>query len=192
MQYMEGMMIITAIVAAVAVLVVILLFNSLVRKKNQVITAFSTIDVLLKKRFDLIPNLIKAVQRYMQHEAGVLTDITAMRAKAVSGEMSDAETADLDRKATQAIGRIMVAAENYPDLKASRNFADLQASLNEVEEQISAARRAYNASVRDYNNALEMFPSNIVAALMRYRKRVFFEIAEQERANVDVGSLFAS
>ncbi|MFZ0449147.1 MAG: LemA family protein [Desulfatiglandaceae bacterium] len=186
------MMIITAIVAAVAVLVVILLFNSLVRKKNQVITASSTIDVLVKKRFDLIPNLIKAVQRYMQHEAGVLTDITAMRAKAVSGEMSDAETADLDRKATQVIGRIMVAAENYPDLKASRNFADLQASLNEVEEQISAARRAYNASVRDYNNALEMFPSNIVAALMRYRKKVFFEIAEQERANVDVGSLFDS
>lgn len=185
-------MIITAIAAGVAIVLLILLYNSLVRRKNQVAAAYSTIDVLLKKRFDLIPNLIKAVQRYMQHEADVLTDITNMRAKAVSGQMSDAEAVDLDRRATQVIGRILVAAENYPDLKASRNFADLQASLNEVEEQISAARRAYNASVLEYNNALEMFPSNIMAGLMHYQKKVFFEIVEQERANVDVGTLFGA
>lgn len=185
-------MIITAIAAAVVILVLIVLYNSLVGKKNQVATAYSSIDVLLKKRFDLIPNLIKAVQRYMQHEAGVLTEITEMRAKAIAGQMNEGEAVDLDRKATQAIGRIMVAAENYPDLKASQNFVDLQASLNEVEEQISAARRAYNASVLDYNNAVEMFPSNIMAGLMRYRKRVFFEIAEQEKGNVDVANLFAS
>jgi LemA protein len=183
-------MVITAIAAAVFIVLLIFLYNSLVRRKNQVATAYSTIDVLLKKRFDLIPNLIKAVQRYMRHEAGVLADITAMRAKAVSGQISDAETVDLDRKATQTIGRIMVAAENYPDLKASRNFADLQASLNEVEEQISAARRAYNASALEYNNALEMFPSNIMAGLMRYQKKVFFEITGSERANVDVSVLF--
>lgn len=181
---------IAAIAAVVVVVLLVLLYNSLVRKKNQVATAFSSIDVLLKKRFDLIPNLIKMVQRYMQHEADVLTDITAMRAKAVSGQMGDAEAVGLDRRATQAIGRIMVAAENYPDLKASRNFADLQASLNEVEEQISAARRAYNASVLEYNNALEVFPSNLMAGLMGYQKKVFFEIGGQERANVDVGALF--
>ncbi len=185
-------MVIAAIVAALVIVLLILLYNSLVRKKNQVATAFSSVDVLLKKRFDLIPNLVKMVQRYMQHEADVLTDITAVRAKAVSGQMSDAEAVDLDRKATQVIGRIMVAAENYPDLKASRNFADLQASLNEVEEQISAARRAYNASVLEYNNALEMFPSNLMAGLMGYQKKVFFEIAGQERANVDVGTLFGA
>lgn len=183
-------MVIAGIAAAVVIVLLILLYNSLVRKKNQVATAFSTIDVVLKKRFDLIPNLIKMVQRYMQHEADVLTGITAMRAKAVAGQMSVGEAVDLDRKATQVIGRIMVAAENYPDLKASRNFADLQASLNEVEEQISAARRAYNASVLEYNNALEMFPSNIMAGLMHYQKKVFFEIAGRERSNVDVGSLF--
>ncbi len=185
-------MILSAIVMGVIILLLILLYNSLVGKKNQVATAFSTIDVLLKKRFDLLPNLVKMVQRYMQHEAGVLTEITDMRTKAVSGAMDESQAVDLDRKATQAIGRIMVAVENYPDLKASQNFLDLQGSLNELEEQISAARRAYNASVLEYNNALEMFPSNIVAGLMRYRKKVFFEVAAQERNAMDVGQLFAS
>jgi LemA protein len=90
--------------------------------------------------------------------------------------MTDAETVAMDQQVSSAIGKIMVAVENYPDLKASENFINLQASLNEVEEQISAARRAYNASVKDYNNALEMFPSNIVARLMRYQQKVFFEI----------------
>ena len=152
---------------------------------------FDHIDSM-KKRFDLLPNLIKMVKRYMQHEAGVLTEVTNMRTKAISGPMNENQAVDLDRMATQAIGRIMVAVENYPDLKASQNFLDLQGALNELEEQISAARRAYNASVLDYNNALEMFPSNIMAGLMRYRKKVFFEVAAQERNVVDVGELFAS
>jgi LemA protein len=98
-----------------------------------------------------------------------------MRTKAMSGSMSDADTVAMDQQVSSAIGKIMVAAENYPDLKASENFINLQASLNEVEEQISAARRAYNASVKDYNNALEMFPSNIVARLMRYEQKVFLK-----------------
>lgn len=183
-------MIITAIAAGVVLLLLIFLYNSLVGKKNQVATAFSTIDVLLKKRFDLLPNLVKMVQRYMQHEADVLSEVTRMRTEATAGPMDENQAVDLDRKATQAIGRIMVAVENYPDLKASQNFLNLQGSLNELEEQISAARRAYNASVLDYNNALEMFPSNIMAGLMRYQKKVFFEIAGSERANVDVGTLF--
>jgi LemA protein len=185
-------MIIAVIAAGVVIVLLILLYNSLVRKKNQVETAFSTIGVLLKKRFDLLPNLVKMVQRYMQHEADVLTELTDMRTKAVPGHMDENQAVDLDRKASQAIGRIMVAVENYPDLKASRNFLDLQGSLNELEEQISAARRAYNASVLDYNNAMEMFPSNIMAGLMRYRKKVFFEVAAQEKNAMDVGELFAS
>ncbi len=185
-------MIITAIAIGVVVLLLIFLYNSLVGKKNQVETSFSTIDVLLKKRFDLLPNLVKMVQRYMQHEAGVLTEVTNIRAKAITGQVDENQAVDLDRMATQAIGRIMVAVEDYPDLKASQNFLDLQGALNELEEQISAARRAYNASVLDYNNALEMFPSNIMAGLMRYRKKVFFEVAPQERNVVDVGGLLAS
>jgi len=182
-------MVVTLIVIGVIVLLLILLYNNLVGKKNQVATAFSSIDVLLKKRFDLIPNLTKMVKRYMQYEAGVLTQVTDMRTKALSGRMTDAEIVDMDRQVSSALGQIMVAVENYPDLKASENFINLQASLNEVEEQISAARRAYNASVKDYNNALEMFPSNIVASLMRYQQKVFFEIDAQERKNVDVGQL---
>lgn len=182
-------MIIAIVIAGVIGLILILLYNNLVGKKNQVANAFSSIDVLLKKRFDLIPNLTKMVKRYMQHEMDVLTQVTDMRAKALSGGLSDAETVAMDQQVSSAIGKIMVAAENYPDLKASENFINLQASLNEVEEQISAARRAYNASVKNYNNALEMFPSNIVAGLMRYQKKVFFEIDAQERKNVDVGQL---
>jgi len=185
-------MIISVIVIGVVAVGVIFFYNRLINKKNRVETAFSTIDVLLKKRFDLIPNLIKMVQRYMVHEAGVLTEITEMRARAVSGRMSDEQAVELDRQATQAIGRILVAAENYPALKASQNFLDLQAALNEVEEQISAARRAYNASVLEYNNAVEMLPGNILARLMGYQKKLYFEILEQERANVDVGRLFTT
>ena len=182
-------MIITLIVASVIVLLLILIYNSLVGKKNQVANAFSSIDVLLKKRFDLIPNLTKMVKRYMQHEADVLTRVTEMRSKSLSGRMTDAEAVVMDQEVSSALGKIMVAVENYPDLKASENFINLQASLNEVEEQISAARRAYNASVKDYNNALEMFPSSIVARLMGYQQKVFFEISTQERRNVDVGQL---
>ena len=184
-------MLIPIIVVVVLILIFILFYNSLVGKKNQVASAFSTIDVLLKKRFDLIPNLIKTVQRYMQHEAEVLNEVTVLRAKTMSGQINEDDAVDLDRKATQAIGRIMMTAENHPDLKASKNFAELQASLNEVEEQISAARRAYNASVKDYNNALEMFPSNIIAGLIRYRKRAFFEMAEQERRNIEAEKMFS-
>jgi LemA protein len=182
-------MVVSLIVIGVIVLLLILLYNNLVGKKNQVATAFSSIDVLLKKRFDLIPNLTKMVKRYMQHEVDVLTRVTEMRARAMSGPMNDADAVAMDQQVSSTIGKIMVAAENYPDLKASRNFTNLQASLNEVEEQISAARRAYNASVKDYNNALEMFPSSIVARLMGYQQKMFFEISRQERQNVDVGQL---
>jgi LemA protein len=179
-------MVITIITAGIIALLLVLIYNNLVGKKNQVANAFSSVDVLLKKRFDLIPNLIKIVKRYMKHEADVLTQVTEMRTKALSGSMTDAEAIDIDQKVSSALGQIMVAVENYPDLKASENFINLQASLNEVEEQISAARRAYNASVKDYNNALEMFPSNIIANLMRYKTKVFFEIDTLERKPVDV------
>ena len=179
----------TAILTAAGVIVVLvlLIYNHLVGKKNQVANAFSSIDVLLKKRFDLIPNLTKTVKRYMQHEADILTQVTEMRTNAVSGQMTEAEIVAMDQKVTRALGRIMVAVENYPELKSSDTFLNLQASLNEVEEQISAARRAYNASVKDYNNALEMFPSNFVARCMRYRQKAFFEIAAGEKQPVDIG-----
>ncbi len=169
---------------------IVILYNSLISKKNQVQNVFASIDALLKKRYDLIPNLVATVQKYMEHERGTLTEITELRAKAVSGTLSDDEKVDMDNKLTRTLGGIMVAVENYPDLKANQNFLQLQASLNEVEEQISAARRAYNAAVTAYNNAVEMFPTNILASMMNYRRKKVFEIPDAERRNVDVKDLF--
>lgn len=179
------------IILVVIVVLPIILYNSLIAKKNQVSNAFAAVDTLLKKRYDLIPNLVTTVQKYMEHERGTLTEITQMRAKAVSGQLSDNERVELENKISKALGGIMVAVENYPDLKANQNFLQLQASLNEIEEQISAARRAYNAAVTDLNNAIEMFPTNVLASLMNLKQRTLFEITEKERENVNVGELFA-
>jgi len=175
------MWIIIGIVVGV-ILILGLMYNSLVGKKNQVINVFGSIDAMLKKRYDLLPKLITAVKTYMKHESGVLEKITEMRAKAVSGGLSDDEKVDLDNKITKAVGGIMVAVENYPDLKASQNFLQLQGSMNEIEEQISAARRAYNAAVTDYNNAVEMLPTNILASIIGYKT--------QQREDVDTEKLF--
>ena len=178
------------IIAAVLILIPVILYNSLVGKKNQVTNVFASIDTLLKKRYDLIPNLISTVKTYMEHERGTLTEITELRAKATSGQLSDDDKVDLDNKISKALGGIMIAVENYPDLKANQNFMQLQGSLNEIEEQISAARRAYNASVTDYNNAVEMFPTNIMASVMSYKLKKVFEIVAAERKNVNVKDLF--
>jgi len=186
----EEDMTIVFIVLGVVIIVFVMLYNSLVGKKNQVENAFSGMDAMLKKRYDLIPNLVSSVKNYMQHEKGVLTEITELRVKAASGNLSDNEKVDLDNKISKAIGGIMVAVENYPALKANDNFLQLQRSLNEIEEQISAARRSYNASVMEYNNAVEMFPTNFFANMMNYRRKAMFEISEGERKNVNVGDLF--
>lgn len=173
-------------------LILVLMYNSLVGKKNQVENAFAGMDVQLKKRYDLIPNLVSTVKQYMTHEAETLTKVTEMRARATSGGLSNDEKVSLDNQITKSIGGIMVAVENYPDLKANENFNQLQRTLNEVEEQISASRRSYNASVTDYNDAIEMFPSNIMANMMNYKRKEVFEIQEIERQNVNVANLFNS
>ncbi len=183
-------MIAVLIILGVLILIPVFLYNSLVGKKNQVQNVFASIDALLKKRYDLIPNLVSTVKTYMQHEKSTLTEITEMRAKAVSGNLSDDQKVELDNKITKTLGGIMVAVENYPDLKANQNFLQLQKTLNEVEEQISAARRAYNATVTDYNNSVEMFPTNIMASMMNYKRKQVFEIPEKERKNVNVKDLF--
>lgn len=180
------------IVAAVIVLFVIVAYNRLVRLRNDAKKAFATIDAMAKKRYDLIPNLVATVQKYMEHERATLTEITELRAKAMSGDLSDNEKVDLNNKINRAMGSIMVAVENYPDLKANQNFMQLQGSLNEVEEQLSAARRAYNAAVTEYNNAVQMFPSNVFATIFGFKSKLLFEITEKERQNVDVKSLFNS
>lgn len=177
-------------IVVVLVFVFIVMFNSLIGKKNQVANVFGTIDTLLKKRYDLLPKLIVAVKEYMKHERGVLEKITELRAKAVSGQLSDDQQIDLDNQVSKLLGGIMVAVENYPQLKANENFMHLQRTMTEIEEQISAARRAYNASVTDFNNAVEMFPTNLMAAMMSYKTKKLFEISEDQRRDIDTDALF--
>ena len=165
-------------------------YNRLIRLRNEITNAFAQIDVQLKRRFDLIPNLVASVERYMEHEKSTLEKITEYRAQAMKSGISDDAKIALDAKISAALGSITVAMEAYPDLKANENVMHLMRSLNEIEEQISAARRAYNQSVTDLNNAIEMFPTNLIAGWMNLSRRAVFEITVAERQNVDVNALF--
>lgn len=178
------------IILIVVVIMLILMYNSLVAKKNQVENIFAGVDTMLKKRYDLIPNLVASVSRYMEHEKSLLTDVTKLRADANRPNISEREKIALDAKVSSALGSIMVAVESYPELKASENMMHLQHSLNEVEEQISAARRAYNQAVTDYNNAIEMIPTSIMASIINYKRKDVFVIIESQRENVSVKELF--
>ncbi|HUX94981.1 MAG TPA: LemA family protein [Bacteroidales bacterium] len=179
-------------VAVLLVLIIISMINRLIRRKNEVEKIFGSVDALLKKRYDLIPNLISSVQNYMIHEKEVLTSLTELRARAINPDISSNEKIEIQNKLSRTLGGIMVAVEAYPDLKASVNFLQLQASLNEVEEQISAGRRAYNAAVTDYNNAVELLPSNLIAMMIGYKRKSIMETPENERENVSVKQLFKS
>lgn len=178
------------IVLIVVALILVLMYNSLVSKKNQVENIFAGVDAVLKKRYDLIPNLVASVSKYMEHEKSLLERVTQLRAEANKPNISDEQKIKLDAQVSSALGSIMIAVENYPDLKANENVMHLQHSLNEIEEQISAARRAYNQAVTDYNNAIEMIPTNFMATVMNYSKKAVFAIVESERKNVNVKELF--
>jgi LemA protein len=178
------------IIIGVIALLLVLMYNSLVGKKNQVENIFGSVDTVLKKRYDLIPNLVSSVQQYMAHEKELLSKITELRAQAMKPDLSDHQKIALDKEMTAALGSIMVAVENYPNLKANENVMHLQRTLTEVEAQISAARRAYNQAVTDYNNAIEMIPTNMMASMMNYRRKEVFAIAQEERQNVNVDDLF--
>ncbi|WP_333654953.1 LemA family protein [Dissulfurispira sp.] len=181
---MSTLAIATIITVAAFFFLAVALFNTLISRKNRVSYAFSSIDAMLKKRYDLIPNLVTVVEKYMTYEKKVLEELTLLRAKAVSGNIDDEERITLDKQISKVLRSIIAVAENYPALKASENFLHLQKSLNEIEEQISASRRAYNAAVTDYNNGVEMFPLNIAARIMGYRQKPWFEIPDEERKPV--------
>lgn len=173
-------------------LLYIILSNRLTYRRNQAENAFASLDAYLKKRFDLIPNLVAAVQQYMGHEKSVLTEITALRSEAMKSGLSSDEVIEINNRMNRAMRSVNVAMENYPDLKSNTNILQLQASLNEVEEQISAARRAYNASVLSFNNGVQLFPSSIIASIRGIRSKPYLETADTERNNIDVNSLFNS
>lgn len=190
---MEVTYIIIGVVVFLFVIIPIFLYNGLIGKKNRVKNAYSTIDVMHKKRHDLIPNLVETVKQYMEHERGTLTEITELRSQIVnSNNLSDHERINLENQLSHKMSGLRVNFENYPDLKASQNFLQLQGSLNEIESQLSAARRAYNASVLEYNNGLEMFPSNVMANMMKLQPAEFFEVPEEVKETPNIKSLFNS
>lgn len=157
-------------------------YNGLINLRNQVALAFATIDVQLKKRFDLIPNLVATVKAYASHEQTALEEVTLARTQAAAA----AAGWEAQEHLQHAVGRLIARAEAYPDLKANSQFLMLQRQLAECEAQIAAARRTYNASVMDYNNSVEMFPSSIVAGIFGFGRKPEFEIAIQERQAPDV------
>ncbi|KIA92826.1 LemA family protein [Pedobacter kyungheensis] len=183
-------MIIALVIIGVMFLFGIFFYNSLIGKKNQVTNAFSAIDVMLKKRFDLIPNLVEVVKQYTTYEQGTLTKIVELRAKATSGNITPAEKAQLDSELSSSMKGLMVNIENYPDLKANSNFINLQTTWTESEEQIAAARRTYNATVTDYNNAIMMFPGSLFAGMLNFQPTPVLETAAEERKNISAKELF--
>ncbi len=161
--------------AAAILLWAILLYNSLVRMRSMVQEAWSGIDVQLKRRTDLIPNLVSTVKGYAEHEKGTLEEVIRLRGVAQNAQ-GVGETAQAQGLLGAALGKLFALAESYPDLKANANFAQLQASLGEIEEQIQLARRYYNGAVRNLNIAVESFPSNLIAGRFGFEKAEFFEL----------------
>lgn len=163
---------------------IISVYNGLVARRNGVANAFASLDAMLQKRADLIPNLVATAKGYAAHERETFERVTQLRAQIQSGDAQSRLAAD--GKMSAALSQLFALAENYPLLKASQNFLHLQASLNEIEEQISASRRAFNASVTDYNNAVETFPSSFIANATGFEKKTWFQIADAARQNPQV------
>lgn len=177
------------IVIIVLVVLILLWFigvnNTLVQLRNKVRNQFSQIDVQLKKRYDLIPNLVETVKGYAKHESETLEAVMKARASYASAT-TDSEKVEASNELSRQVSRLLAVAEAYPDLKANTNFLDLQQQLKEIEDKIGYARQFYNDSVMVYNNKIQMFPSSIVASILKFKAEVFFQASEQERENVKV------
>ena len=177
--------IIIAVVAAL-VLWVVYVFNSLIRRRNLVRNGWADIDVQLKRRYDLIPNLVEVVKGYAGHEKSLFEKVTSARASAMTAE-HPAEKEKAEQTLSSALKTLFAVAENYPDLKANANFLDLQRELADTENKIQASRRFYNTTVRDLNTKAHSFPSTLIAQMFNFHEEKFFEVASaQEREVVNV------
>ena len=172
-------------VVVVLLLLVLALYNGLAKLNNKVEEAFSTMDVYLKKRWDLIPNIVETVKGYAKHEKETLEEIVDMRNGTYS-KMTTEEKVEANNKLSAGVTKLFAIAENYPDLKASENFKDLSRELSKVEEDIANARKYYNGAVRQFNDKVVVFPNNIIAGMLGYKKKTMYEINESERENVKV------
>ncbi len=168
-------------VVVLGVVWVIAVYNRFVRLVMRSKEAWADIDVQLKRRYDLIPNLVEAVKGYVSHEAGTLEKVTAARAAAMDAGGVE-EKGKAENMLTGALKSLFAVAESYPDLKANTNFLELQRELSDTENKIQASRRFYNTNVRDLNTAIDSFPGNVIANMFRFEPREFFELAEGEAA----------
>src|SRR3989338_8156107 len=177
------------VVVGLVVLWLVFTYNSLIRSRNRVKESWSDIDVQLKRRYDLIPNLVETVKGYMTHERETLQKVTEARTAAMTahqGGKSLAEQDQAENMLTGALKTLFAVAENSPDLKASQNFLQLQDEISDTENKIQAPRRFYNGNVRDFNTKIQVFPTNMIAGMLKFVKYEFFLAAENEKQNVQV------
>ena len=178
------------IIAVVVVLIIIFLitaYNGLVKKRNQVDNAWSQIDVQLKRRYDLIPNLVETVKGYAAHEKGVFEAVTAARANAISAQQQGPQAAaEAENALSGTLKSLFAVAEAYPDLKANQNFLNLQEELTSTEDRVAYSRQFYNDSVLNYNNKLQTFPTNLIAGSFHFEKKEFFDTPDEETGPVKV------
>ena len=186
------MTILYIVLAVLAIVLVWLIatYNGLIRGKNRVDEAYSDVDVQLKRRYDLIPNLVETVKGYMTHERETLVKLTEARASAMAVHDNKGATLAQREQAENALSNtlksLFAVTENYPELKASQNFLQLQDEISDTENKIQAARRFYNGNVRDFNIKIQVFPTNLIAGALKFTKYEFFQAAEGERQNVQV------
>lgn len=178
-------MIYVLIVLAIVLVFAVGVYNGLIKLKNKVNEAWADIDTQLKRRYDLIPNFVETVKGYASHEAGTLEKVVQARTQAMNAQTPhDKEAAE--NMLSQTLKSIFALAENYPELKANQNFLELQKTLKEIEEHIQLSRRYYNATVRDFNTKIEVFPNNLLAGILGFKKRDFFQADDNEKENVKV------
>jgi LemA protein len=174
---MEGLFVVFGL-ALIILIWTISIYNSLIRLRQHTKDSWSNIDTELRRRYDLIPNLVETVKGYAAHEKNVLKDVTEARSRAVSSSGSPNNQAADENVLVRALSSLFAVSENYPDLKASQNFLELQKELANTEDRIQASRRFYNGNVRDLNTRIEVFPSNIIASLFNFKHAEYFEIEE--------------
>lgn len=183
---MRSLLVPTIGIAIVLLIFVVTVYNGLVRKRNMVRNVFSSIDVNLRKRHDLIPSLVETVKGFAAHEQATLTSLIEARRRIQEDDLSESERFRAEERIGPGMHRLFALAESYPELRSNQHFLHLQRSLTEIEEQISAARRAYNAAVFAINNAVESFPSNFIASFFGFQRHDFFEADADARGPVRV------
>lgn len=183
---MQPVLMILLVGAGVSLLVLILLYNGFIAKRNRIRNAFASVDVQLKKRWDLVPQLVETVRGYAAHEQAVFERITQAR-RGIQAVASESRARfDYEQDLGAGVSRVMALAENYPELKAGGQFLNLQRNLSEVEAQIAASRRAFNAAVTEWNTSIEMFPGNVFASVFNFKRHDWFETPESQRKVTDV------